>query len=85
MAEKNFISLGGPVQATTGLITTIATNNVAVVAAAVAASDVLRDTTDSTNSTSTESVGAVFTEFERYLRSLNVEYEVPELGRRLEW
>ncbi|WP_282943055.1 hypothetical protein [Paenibacillus sp. RC67] len=85
MADKNFIFLGGSVLTNYGLITTIDTNNKAVVAAAVAASGVLRGTTDSTNSTSSESVGAVFAEFERYLKSLEFDYEVTVSGRRLEW
>lgn len=85
MAEKNFIKLGGPVLTTKGPITTIDTNNKAVVEVAVAGSDVLSGTTDSSNSTSSESVEAVFTEFERYLQSTNVEYDVKEPGRRLEW
>lgn len=85
MAEKNFILLGGPVLTNNGGITTIDTNNQAVVAAAVAVSGVLRNTTDSTYSTSSECVGAVFTEFERYLKSLDVNYEVTVSGRRLEW
>lgn len=82
----NYIELSGPVLGTQGNITLIETNNLAVVTAAIAFSNVLNATTTTTSS-SFEPIAVVFTEMENYLRNNhNISgYRVTIQGKRLEW